>query len=232
MIKLYQFPQRKSLPNMSTFCMKVETYLRMVKLPFEIVVVMDPSKAPKGKLPYLTDGEVVVADSGFIIDYLKEKYGDSLDQHLSTQEKAEALAWRRLMEEHLYWPLLYSRWIDEANWPLMKKRVFGRLPWLLRSFVANRIQNKMRKRLLGHGMGVHTQAEIYKLGMQDLTAIATHLGDKTFFMGDQPTSIDACVYAYLGNLLESDLQSPMITYVKTHPAFVAYCARMKERYYS
>lgn len=232
MIKLHQFPSRKNLPNMSPFCMKLETYLRMAKLPFEIVTSMNPGKAPKGKLPYINDGEKIIADSGLIIDYLKQTYGDSLDQHLSEQQKAEALAWRRLMEEHLYWALVYSRWIDEANWPKMRSRVFGRLPFLMRSFIANRVQKRVRNRLIGHGMGLHTQMEVYQLAMQDLFAIATHLGEKPFFMGDEPTSIDACVYAYLANFIETDMQSPMIAYAKSNPVFAAYCARMKERFYA
>lgn len=231
MIKLYQFPSRKNIPNLSPFCMKLETYLRMAKLPFEIVTTMDLRKTPKGKLPYICDGDKIIADSGFIIDYLKQTYGDPLDQHLSDQQKAEALAWRRLMEEHLYWSLVYSRWIDETNWPKIKARVFARLPFLIRSFVANRVQNRVRSRLVGHGIGLHTQMEIYQLGMQDLMAIATHLGQKSFFMGEEPTSIDACLYAYLANFIESEAQSPMVAYCKSNPAFLAYCARMKERFY-
>jgi hypothetical protein len=37
MIKLYQFNAAWGLPNPSPFCMKVETYLRMVSLPYEVV---------------------------------------------------------------------------------------------------------------------------------------------------------------------------------------------------
>ena len=37
MIKLYQFNPAWGLPNPSPFCMKVETYLRMVGLPYEVV---------------------------------------------------------------------------------------------------------------------------------------------------------------------------------------------------
>jgi len=36
-IKLYQFAPAFGLPNASPFCMKMETYLRMAGLPFELV---------------------------------------------------------------------------------------------------------------------------------------------------------------------------------------------------
>src|SRR5215467_2268822 len=77
MIKLYQFNPAWGLPNPSPFCMKVETYLRMVGLPYEVVNGAMPFKAPKKKLPYIEDGAQVVADSGFIVDYLKKTYGTS-----------------------------------------------------------------------------------------------------------------------------------------------------------
>ena len=39
MIKLYQFKRTFGLPNMSPFCMKVETWLRMAGLEYETVLV-------------------------------------------------------------------------------------------------------------------------------------------------------------------------------------------------
>ena len=55
MIELYQFPRAFGLPNPIPFCMKVETYLKLTGLPYEVKDT-DPRKAPLGKLPrrYLT----------------------------------------------------------------------------------------------------------------------------------------------------------------------------------
>ena len=62
MIKLYQFPSQWSLPNPSPFCMKLETYLRMAKLPFEAVYVINPGKGPKKKLPTINDDGKILGD--------------------------------------------------------------------------------------------------------------------------------------------------------------------------
>jgi glutathione S-transferase len=43
------------IPNPSPFCMKLETWLRMTRIPFEIVRVVDPRKGPKGKVPWIED---------------------------------------------------------------------------------------------------------------------------------------------------------------------------------
>jgi Glutathione S-transferase N-terminal domain len=56
MIKLYQFNPAFGLPNPSPSCMKLETYLRMTGIPFEIIPNASLAKAPKGKIPYICNG--------------------------------------------------------------------------------------------------------------------------------------------------------------------------------
>jgi hypothetical protein len=48
MIKVHQFAPAFGLPNASPFCMKLETYLRMAGLPFELVDDGNVIKAPQG----------------------------------------------------------------------------------------------------------------------------------------------------------------------------------------
>ena len=82
MIILHQFPPAFDLPNASPFCMKLELYLRMAGLPYRNRYTLELHRAPKGKLPWIDDDGTTVADSGFIIEYLKGKYGDPLDGKL------------------------------------------------------------------------------------------------------------------------------------------------------
>ena len=70
MITLHQFVRLGPASTPALFCMKVETYLRMCNLSYTTVNVLNPAKGPKGKLPYITDGNTV-ADSDFILDYPK-----------------------------------------------------------------------------------------------------------------------------------------------------------------
>ena len=91
MIKLYQYPTDWDLPNVSPFCMKMETYLRLAQIPYETVTIVDPRKSPKGKLPYIDDNGQIIADSSFIIDYLKNKYNVALDSKLSPDSNSHSL---------------------------------------------------------------------------------------------------------------------------------------------
>lgn len=53
MITLHQPPPPPgwNVPNMSPFCVKLETYLRMAKLPYQ-TAPGNPLQAPLGKIPY------------------------------------------------------------------------------------------------------------------------------------------------------------------------------------
>jgi hypothetical protein len=43
-LKLFQFPRMFSIPNLSPFCCKIETWLRIVRIPYVIVDTPDPRK--------------------------------------------------------------------------------------------------------------------------------------------------------------------------------------------
>jgi glutathione S-transferase len=231
MIKLYQFSPAWGLPNPSPFCMKVETYLRMVGLPYETINGALPFKAPKKKLPYIEDGRQLIADSGFILEYLKKTYGDPLDTALSDADRVIAHALRRLFEESLYWVALYTRWMEESIYVETRQVFFGGIPSMVRDLIAGRIRREIRRSLVAQGMGRHSREEIYEIGKADLNAISLWLGDKSFFMGATPTSLDAIAYAFLANILVPPLESPLKDHAISLPNLRAYCERMKTQYY-
>ena len=231
-IKLFQFPPAFGLPNASPFCMKLETYLRMTELPFEVVRGAHMRTAPKGKLPYIEDGDKRIADSSLIIEYLKQTYGDALDAGLTLEQRAMALAMQRLMEESLYWVMAYSRWIEPAGIALMKQEVFAKMPLPVRVLAPVIGRRVLGKELHGHGIGRHAREEIYEIGKRDITALADFLGAKPFMMGNDPHSLDACAYAFVANLVWTPFEGPLKQHARGYTQFTTYCQRMRQRYYS
>lgn len=231
MITLYQFPPAFGLPNASPFCLKLELYLRMAELPYRNRYTLELHKTPKGKLPWIDDDGVAVADSGLIIDYLKGKYGDPLDRELTAVQRATSLAITRLFEEHLYWAVLYDRWIDEAGWALTRPGFFGGMPWPLRAIVPRVARRGIRAELHGHGMGRHTPEQIHELGVADIDALATLLGEQNCFLGSHASSVDAVATAFLANVLMVPLETPIKRAAVAHPNLVAYCERMARQYF-
>ena len=231
MITLYQFPPMDFLPNASPFCLKMETYLKMVNLPYKSKYIRNPNKAPKSKLPFIKDDGIVIADSSLIIDYLKAKHGDLLDQHLTALQSAEATALQRLIEEHLYFAMLYFRWVDPQGWQITNKIFFVQLPFYLKIFLPNQVQKYMKKMLYCQGIGRHNAAEIYQFAVNDLNALSILLGTKKYFLGEQPASIDATAYGFLANIFFAPFELPIKKYALSLTNLAEYCQRMKEKYY-
>lgn len=230
MITLYQFPASSGLPNPSPFCFKVENYLRMTGEPFEIKHA-NPQKAPKGKLPFISDGGTVVADSALIVEHLKKTRGDKLDKDLSAADRALAHVIRRYLEEGTYFCLVYGRWVDDEGFAFAKKDLFGTLPTIARAIVPGIARGMVKKMARAQGVSRHAPADIYAMLAADMTALSELLGEKTFFLGESPTSIDATAYAFLAIMLWAPLPAAFGESIKKHSNLVAYCERMKSRYY-
>lgn len=231
MIKLHQFQRTWNIPNLSHFCCKLETYLRLSHLPYEIVNSIPP-KAPKGKLPFIEDGNEKLADSDLIIQYLIETYGDKLDKDLTPSQKAISLSMRRLFEEHLFWITMFTRWqYSEENWRTNKQAIFHVFPPVVRDIVAVVYRKLIRRQIYEHGIGRHIPEEIFQLGRIDLDAISDFLADKPYFMGNQPSSLDATAYGFLTNTLGCPIESPVKDYALSKQNLVDYCQRMTTQYY-
>lgn len=147
MITLFQFPAAFNVPNASPYCLKLETWLRLAGLEYQVKVVSDPRKAPKGKLPYVRIEGEAIGDSEIVIRTLGERYGVTLDAGLDARGKGWARAITRLCDEHLYYLMLYFRWFDEDSWRVLKPVFFGSLPFGVRDAVAWAMRRKVRATL-------------------------------------------------------------------------------------
>ena len=111
-IVLHQFAPMFGLPNPSPFCIKLETYLRMAGLSYTASRIKGRISSLTGKAPYIERDGKVITDSGLIIEHLERANGHPVDGKLTLAERAQSLAFQRLMEEHLYQVVGYARWLD------------------------------------------------------------------------------------------------------------------------
>lgn len=226
MVVLHQFPRAFGLLNGSPFCMKVEVYLRLARLPYRIEPLLNPRKGPNGKLPFIRDGGRAVPDSEFIVQYLKQTYGDVLDRTLDSTTLAGHHALARMLEERTYWCMLHTRWVDPLNAAAVRDGMLGAVPRPLRDVAFTLIAREQRRALKAQGTGRHAPEAIHDLGTADLEAAARCLGDRPYFGGDQPAGIDATAYAFLANILIAPLRGPMRDRGRQLRNLVGYCDRM------
>lgn len=229
-ITLYQPPVAWGTPNLSPFCIKLESYLRMAGLPYEVKLA-ELKSAPKGKVPYVEIDGNVMGDSQFIIDYLKRVVGDPLDAKLTPEQLALGHTVRRMLEECTYWYIVYMRWVDEAGWRAYTPVVETMVPRVVGSVPLQALRQHMRQVLHAQGTGRHSTEEVQRLATADITALATLLGNKPFLLGDSPTSFDATVYAFLVAIIAMPVDLAIKQYTISQDNLVEYCARFKSRFF-
>lgn len=234
MITLFNFGKFGGLNDLSPFCLKLEAYLKMSAIPFEVKSGQKYlMKAPKGKLPYITDEGETIADSALIIEYLREKYGNTLDGWLSDEQRAIAHGFNKMIDENLYWTMVHSRWMLDHNWMILKKLFFGGFPFPLNKIIAPRVRKGVKKALYEHGIGRHSNAEIFEIGQRDLQALSDFLGQKEYFFGDQPSALDANAYGILAEfILLPDFTSPLMECAKSYENLVEFTDRVHGRYFT
>jgi glutathione S-transferase len=227
MIELLQFHPTLGLMNASPFCMKVEVFLRLAGLEYRTVDA-SPVRSPKGKLPVLRDEGHTIADSEAIIAHLQRRYADRLPPALAAPETPAQHLLRRTLEEHTYFAALHWRWVEDVGWQ-HTQRFFARLPWGARQAVGALVRRKIRRDLHGQGIGRHTREDLCARAAADIDAIAQSLGDAPFFGGAEPATIDACVYAFLANLVWVPIDTPIRRHGLASAPLMAYGERMRAR---
>ncbi len=232
MIILHGFEKKFGIIEPSPFVLKVHAYLHMANIDFEINTDFKNLKmAPKGKLPFISDGGKIVADSQCIIDHIKEKYGDKLDLHLSKEQKATAYLLTKSLDENFYFCLVYSRWLRDDTWPVVKQAFFGNLPPIIRHIVPALVRKGVSRSLYGQGISRHSDDEILNLTQSSLQALSDLLGEQKFMFGDKPTSFDATCYGFLAEYILVDIDNPFNSAAKEHSNLVEYCNRIKDLYF-
>ena len=232
MITLFTFGPAFGLPDPSPFVMKAMILLKLAGLEYET----DPggfNKAPKGKLPYIRDTDgTIVADSALIQQHLQERYNIDFFPGLSAADKAVALAFERLCEDHLYWAVVHSRWMNDRNFNAGPRGFFKAIPAFLRPLIISKVRRDIRRNLYGQGLGRHTDQELSSLAVADVHALSDFLADKPFLMGEAPCGSDASVASFVSGLLCDRFESPMLDAARARPNLTAYRDRCLARWFT
>jgi glutathione S-transferase len=239
MLKLYGYLRVWGLSDMSPFVSTTDAYLRMAGFDFEAVVLPqgDLTRTPKGKLPFIVDGDgTVVSDSVLIQQYLEKKYGDRLDARLTKEQKAAATLMARAFGECWYWFAVQTRYRRDEDFAVYDPLWSTFLSWLPEDQRAEPVR-LFREHLLTqfwyHGAGRNSEAEVEQIACSQLDAMSDFIGDKKYMLpGDTPTSLDAAAYANLVHIMLTPFPSPIIQYANSKPVLCRYVDRIFEQYYA
>lgn len=231
MITLIQFPKPKDRLTFSPFCLKLETFLKVARVPYENKLTVSTKGAKKKKMPMILDHGTLIEDSTFIIEHLKQKHGVDLDSHLTNEQKAIAKAFQWLCEKSLVDVIVYFRWVDKANWPKFRDIIFNGAPWLIKATIGNAMSKNIEKTLYKHGIGRFTNEEKIKILHDNLSAISNYLDSKKFFFGEKISSIDATLFAFLVQSHPRGIVPQLEGAVDRYPNLRSFVQRMSSEYW-
>ena len=230
MLKLHVFGPYFGLPDGSPFCIKALILMKMSGLAYE-VERMDFKKAPKGKAPYLTDGDKVIADSHFLMRHLEATHGINFSGGYSTGDLAKGWAIARMLEEHFYFLSMGVRWLNDENFWKGPYQFFAGAPAPIRPLIARIVRGKVRRTQHMQGLGRHTSDERLELAKGDIDAVESILGDQTYILGPNVSGADASVCGFLWAASTPYFESPIGDYIRTRPALVGYIKRMSDQFF-
>ncbi len=231
MLELHQFPRNKTTINDSPFCLKLETFLKITNLPYKAVYGVSSSRNPKKKMPFLIDDNKIIPDTFFCMEYLTKKHGLNLDAHLNADQKALGWAVTRMLEDGLFFNLVYFRWIDPNSWPHFRAAIFSKLTLPLKLVIPPVLQNRVKKHLKIQGVGLHSGDEIFEIAKRDIESAANLLGEKNFLLGEKISSFDASFFGFVNNLLYCRSQNPLTFYGQKYLNLTQYCQRMRDTFF-
>jgi len=232
-VYLCQFYLVPSVRTISPFALKLETWLRISGIKYENVFSRSKFHPKTGLIPYIELNGEQFSDSNLIIEMLQKKFEVEMDTELSAEEEAMTRAATGMVESFTAQTGFYYRYglhmedfvktlrIGEYYGSEKTVRMWARVqPYItrLRSYVS----------------GVSRQEEqvIWGMANKDLAALSLWLGDKQFFHGARPSSLDCTVFGHLAQFLFIDIGFPQKAYLENHcQNLVTFESRMKEAYW-
>ncbi|KAK3596441.1 hypothetical protein CHS0354_033404 [Potamilus streckersoni] len=229
MVVLHQFDRAHFAPNLSHFAVKVETYLRITKIPY-VNSFSGLNGAPKGKVPWIEYNEETIPDSSFIIEFLNHKFSIDLNKDLTAEQRAAARALQKMVEENTYWCHILLRWAFHVE--EMMRSYLSAPSWFINRYILWRYRRYMMNKGWVQGIGRHTYDEITHIAKGDLKALSDFLGAKNFFFGDDATEVDCAIFGQLSQIKWHTPDCEAKTYFFDECSNLdEYCDRMKAKYW-
>jgi glutathione S-transferase len=226
MLTLYSYPTLFGVADNNGYGLKVFAFLKLAGVPFKHEHIFDASKAPRGQLPYVVDGDEVVGDSETILAYVTDKYRLTIDAALSPAQHATNLLVTRTLDD-LYWVMSYSRWNDERYWPKFRDALKREHPHLTDDGLI-KAKEFNAQRYYYQGIGRYEPDAAMARGLADLRALSELIPAGAYVHGKQPTGIDAGIYGFIANIYFYDIDTPLKQFVIAHDNLVRHCRSIHE----
>ena len=232
-MQIHTLPRWEKGPSPSPACMKLESYLRLAKVPHD--VIPGNKDGPYGRWPFMSHQGYQIGDSSSIILYVKENFKVDLEANLTKKDHQQGTMILRLVENSAYYALCRNRWVD--NYSTQTEMMKMEVPGLLKKAITSKIQSTMIEQLNQQGCGDRTTEEYLGDFLADMEALQPWIpttDSESFLLGSAtPTVYDCAVFAFLDNLIHFPAPVPCEAQklMLQNDDVVAYVRRMRSLVY-
>ena len=232
LITLYGMPSAGGLKQLSPFVVKVEMALLYLGLEYE-VEHLDPLKirsmSPTGKVPWIRMGKSTLSESDSIIAFLNSKQDADLFDDLTNDQRVLGLALKRLTEDHLYWLMVWARWISDNSRQALAESFLDQYPKPIIKFASPVAKRYVSALCRTQGIGLMSDDEREREAMIDFNALSAQLKKMPFLLGSEMTVYDFSVAAVLSSILFFRPNNWLTDMANDFEIFPEYLGRVSER---
>ena len=254
---LNTFPPVPNSYSFSPFGLKVESFLRINKIPYEKIYTSSFGK--NGTIPYMRifdddqtdngpDSFFEISDSNQIISFLlkaPEFETSQCEANLTKEQQAISHSFLRMLEEHTSQTGFYYRY--HLNMPefceatQLRERVFmgdeSRLGNTIFGFFKKGMVKGWDRKARARGFKRYSSPEVvWAMSCEDLQALEDLLGsndNQNYFFGrSHPGVLDCTVFGHLSQLLFIDMDFPQKIYAKENcPCLQRFMENFKQTHF-
>jgi len=131
-----------------------------------------------------------------------------------------------------YRTLMYHSFVADLTDTRTMSPLLGVMPIPLKYVMTWLVSYHVTTSLWSHGIGRHSEEEIYSIAEKDLRAASQLLGKKKFVMGNKPCLLDAALFGLVAVFLWNVPHSPQAKLIRTQlKNLEAHCYAIKEDYF-
>ncbi|XP_051168258.1 metaxin-1 isoform X2 [Leptopilina boulardi] len=197
------------LPSIDINCLQALAYAKFCKIPLKINATNNPYRSPNGQLPVLRHQYGIDYTIRNILQFFR-KNNYCLDFGLSPKQCADVNAYETMLKEELFPALQFIWWVDERNFRQVIRPWYGKaMPYFLNYYYPSKYE-KEAKTLMESLYPTedeisNIETDVYGKAQKCLTLLSNRLGDKDYFFGSKPTTLDAIIFSYLAPILRIPL---------------------------
>lgn len=233
-LRLKSWGPNWDLSSVDADCLTIITYGKFTKAPL-IIESTIPCNTVTGALPELQIEESVYTSTMNVLGVLRRE-GYNADFELTPGEHADTLAYIALIEEKLKPGLLNNLWVDTNNYINVTRPAYAKMVGFLRSYwdlpqLRNTTEIDLQYRTVG--TVEERQNDLYDNAKTCLSKLSARLGDRNYFFGDSPTTLDAVAYGHLAVISKAPFTSSTLqNHFHSLDNLGKYCARVSHHFFS